>query len=551
MSAYLSRQRWRQRGYHSVPNMKERGPGFGRDVYRLDSLDEDAVVRKRCTTNASSWEEVQDNYLKRVLFLAPGVTFETASVDAVLKWASSVAGFDVLSSNINLIVLKEDFSLPDPIAVEKIERDECNLKETHDLSYEPQDDSDEDRLLALIERERKVLWKKLKILISAAFLARDDDEVDDSHELRRLRVESESTVLTEAGKSSSQTITPTVTTTVTRRRKLLLLYAAYFELCPQFISDFECKQIASPVESYSEKRRVMVREVFERSMRICPRDYIGWTPLAIAASASASIFPTSVFFSKELNESTRKSPRKLDRTYMKHTRRKITVERKQGYFSTGILTLSRRVIDRIIRIDSNAVKVPIFGTNQLPLHLAVQSGKDWEDGVSSIYHVHPEAVNQSDYRRWLPIHSAASSRETSPFVIKKLLKHNRKSAKVKDHDGRLPLHLATESCKTWETGVGEIFSAFPEAAIMPDSKGRLPAYYRFKIMNALASKYEEKKYLPTHHNGTTLVKVMLQRLVDSIVTTEERHSSIFPSFPSCCLCFFTNTPQIPNRLPGQ
>jgi len=114
---------------------------------------------------------------------------------------------------------------------------------------------------------------------------------------------------------------------------------------------------------------------------------------------------------------------------------------------------------------------------KLPLHLACESGKSWDRGVSVIYDAYTPAISQPEgnKRGWTALHMAAASPNAGSSLINKLAELNPSAASTPDKMGRYPLHWACLTGKGWEKGgVKAIFEAAPSVAIVEDSRGFLP-----------------------------------------------------------------------------
>lgn len=265
-------------------------------------------------------------------------------------------------------------------------------------------------------------WEKLNLLLWAAYLAKDDLI------LVKRRTPTTTTTLRHSNSDFYDNISMQKTSsghTITGR-KLFFLYAALFELLPE-------KNMKTMEQEYHD---TWVK-LLQLSMNLSPRDDEGLTPLAIAALAK---FPIS-------------RP-----------------------------CLSTVVIDRILELDPTTAKRVVVSNvknarRQLPLHLVLQSGKNWDEGVNSIYRAYPEALTVTDSIGRCPLHVAASSLTCPGWVIHKILQLCPEVAKEKDRRGRLPLHHAVDDRETWSAGVESIYVTYPEAAFTPDLNGNLPSYF--------------------------------------------------------------------------
>jgi hypothetical protein len=224
-------------------------------------------------------------------------------------------------------------------------------------------------------------------------------------------------------------------------RKLFLLHAALFELFPQ-----------EQMEQLSEEFRETLQKLLALSASLSPSGDEGMTPLAIASMACT---PTSfnTFHNTESN-------------------------------------ISSLVIQKLITLDASMARKPVMSKfrgikGQLPLHIILQSGKNWDEGVRIIYEAYPEGSDSSDARGRLPLHAAVASPSASGWAIHKMIQHAPQCIRILDHEGKLPLHHATEGGKRWSAGTESVFAAYPEAAFVPDFHGQLPSYYQFQEPEAL------------------------------------------------------------------
>jgi hypothetical protein len=144
---------------------------------------------------------------------------------------------------------------------------------------------------------------------------------------------------------------------------------------------------------------------------------------------------------------------------------------------------------------------------QLPLHLVLQSGKNWDEGVSSIYGAYPEALNIPDSVGRCLLHVAASSLTCPGWVIHKILQLCPEAAKEKDRLGRLPLHHAVDDRETWSPGAESIYVAYPEAAFTPDFNGNLPSYFFSDAVGRNLKTQLEKKVAMECSNNPELLSL--------------------------------------------
>lgn len=119
------------------------------------------------------------------------------------------------------------------------------------------------------------------------------------------------------------------------------------------------------------------------------------------------------------------------------------------------------------------------GQGKLPLHLACELGKDWEeDGLDAIYNAFVQAASATERndRQWTALHMASAYKGLCGGLIEKLVELHPASCDVPDSSGRLPFHLACEAGKRWEEGLRALFDGNPYAISAQDNKGRLPLF---------------------------------------------------------------------------
>jgi len=112
---------------------------------------------------------------------------------------------------------------------------------------------------------------------------------------------------------------------------------------------------------------------------------------------------------------------------------------------------------------------------KLSMHLACESGKNWDEGVESIYEANKEALYvAAGYSGKLSIHFAAASKACRKALLTKLVERNSKSTLVQDSQGRTPLHLAIESGKFWDDGLDVLIQAGPDSLDIVNNFGTVP-----------------------------------------------------------------------------
>jgi ankyrin repeat protein len=114
---------------------------------------------------------------------------------------------------------------------------------------------------------------------------------------------------------------------------------------------------------------------------------------------------------------------------------------------------------------------------RLPLHLACEIGKEWnEGGLEDLYEAFPDALQQAEdnERHWYALHMAVNNESSSSSLIQKLVELYPQAAARADGHGRYPLHLACGSGRGWEDCLGLLFEACPSALSQADVSGMLP-----------------------------------------------------------------------------
>jgi ankyrin repeat protein len=112
---------------------------------------------------------------------------------------------------------------------------------------------------------------------------------------------------------------------------------------------------------------------------------------------------------------------------------------------------------------------------KLPLHLACEVGKNWDEGVQYIYNAYNEALfTRAGKSGKLPIHFAAESKSCPKGLLAHLVEWNMKSTIVKDSRGQTPLHLAIQSGKFWDDGLDILIHAGPDSMDIADNHGIVP-----------------------------------------------------------------------------
>ncbi len=137
----------------------------------------------------------------------------------------------------------------------------------------------------------------------------------------------------------------------------------------------------------------------------------------------------------------------------------------------------KSLVERLVELHPRGAR-QADASGKLPLHLACESGKQWNEGVQAIYQAFPVAITQSETnpRGWSPLHMAAACPTADVCLIGNLVELHPESSRIPDAFGRFPLHLACRSGKTWEGGLRALFDANPEALGQTDNFGRFPLF---------------------------------------------------------------------------
>lgn len=137
------------------------------------------------------------------------------------------------------------------------------------------------------------------------------------------------------------------------------------------------------------------------------------------------------------------------------------------------------------------------GNGKLPLHLACELGKDWEDsGLETIHDAFVQAVStrERNDRQWTALHMASAAIKADEVavaapteeeeattggagaLIQKLVELHPEACRITDSQGRLPFHLACKAGKKWDEGLRALFEGNADAVAALDNEGRLPLY---------------------------------------------------------------------------
>lgn len=135
------------------------------------------------------------------------------------------------------------------------------------------------------------------------------------------------------------------------------------------------------------------------------------------------------------------------------------------------------LLSRLLLHHPRAASMP-DAVGKLPLFLACEAGKSWnEGGTRSLHAAHPAALQarEDNSRGWLPLHAAASAPRSDADLICRLVELYPEAASVPDAQGRYPLHLACLAGKSWtDGGISVLFDADPSPMSSVDGMGLLP-----------------------------------------------------------------------------
>lgn len=132
------------------------------------------------------------------------------------------------------------------------------------------------------------------------------------------------------------------------------------------------------------------------------------------------------------------------------------------------------LMSRLLQIHPRAASVA-DRTGKLPLHLACEAGKEWAEGLASLYEAFPDGVRQAEgnERGWLPLHIVAAEPNSSAGLLSKLVELYPEGVMVADSKGSYPLHLACRSGKLWSSGLNTLFETGPGVLSYPDGNSNL------------------------------------------------------------------------------
>lgn len=136
------------------------------------------------------------------------------------------------------------------------------------------------------------------------------------------------------------------------------------------------------------------------------------------------------------------------------------------------------LIERLVELHPQGL-MQADNHGKLPLHLACECGKDWENGgLQVMYEKYPDAVctPEGNSRGWTALHMASASRQNGVDLLGKLLEIYPEASRIADSHGRYALHWACASGKSWQGGMQYLFETNPDALSMVDKSGLLPLH---------------------------------------------------------------------------
>lgn len=131
-------------------------------------------------------------------------------------------------------------------------------------------------------------------------------------------------------------------------------------------------------------------------------------------------------------------------------------ERDEEYFETSVIVnIVRNFPQAASRADNSGC---------LPFHHLALNANVWDDEVEAVYNANrgvAQARTGASLESRLPLHLAASRKESQVSLVNRLLQMHPRGASAVDRQGKLPLHLACEVGKEWADGLGAIHESFP------------------------------------------------------------------------------------------
>ena len=133
------------------------------------------------------------------------------------------------------------------------------------------------------------------------------------------------------------------------------------------------------------------------------------------------------------------------------------------------------LVTRLLQIHPRGASLT-DSSGKLPLHLAVEAGKEWNDGLCALHEAYPEGIRQAEDnpRGWLPLHMVSANSQSSTELLAKVVQLYPAGTMVSDGSGNFPLHIACENGKLWTTGLKHLFDAGPGVLSIANDKGLLP-----------------------------------------------------------------------------
>jgi len=205
------------------------------------------------------------------------------------------------------------------------------------------------------------------------------------------------------------------------------------------------------------------------------------------------------------------------------------------------------IIQQLIQYYSQAISIPDM-QGRLPIHLACDAGKTWENALSVLYAAYPYSLYmQCVTNQFTPLHYAAYSPNASNETITTLLnldtelstKNNTtiKTTNLHDKYNRLPLHLACMSGKSYNNVILPILNAYPDAIYEVDLYNCLPFHLSALCNTSTSTTSSDEEYLEhnekenNNNNSSSNDIIPMQQDIDKINTLYQ----LLLFSPSCLL----------------
>ena len=147
---------------------------------------------------------------------------------------------------------------------------------------------------------------------------------------------------------------------------------------------------------------------------------------------------------------------------------------------------SQTIISHLLEMYPEAASIINPADNSYPLHYVCEnpSKLEWEQDITPIYNVFPEAMLRQDINGRTPFHRAftiVSQQPTPPAappgtptvgrysidpdvsIVQNILSLHHDVASISDNDGKLPFHSLAEYGEIWDENVQCLYDAYPRA----------------------------------------------------------------------------------------